>query len=66
MTGCPRRQEPPPEEGSSGPVDGRGPGAEPRGGAGQGAGRGASVSLNIIRPAEAEQDFCKKRAGRRN
>lgn len=59
----PRQQGPPPEEGSCGPVGVKGQGPEPRGGVEQGADHGAIVSLNIIRPSGAEQDFYNKEDG---
>lgn len=65
MTGRPRPQGPPPPEGSCGPVEVKGQGPEPRGGAEPGADRGAIVNLNIIRPAGSEEDFYSKRAGRK-
>lgn len=62
MTRHPRQQGPPPE-GSCGPVGVKGQGPEPRGGVEQGAGRGAIVNLNIIRPTGSEQDFYSKKTG---
>lgn len=56
MTGHPRQQEPPPEEGSPGPVGVKGQGPELRGRVEQEADRGATVSLSIIRPAGSKQD----------
>lgn len=56
MTGRLRRQEPRPEEGSSGPVGVKDQGPEPRGGVEREADSGATVSLNIIRPTGSEQD----------
>lgn len=54
MSGRPRRQGPPPPEGTCGPVGVKGRGPEQRGGVEPGADCG-TVSLNTIRPAGSEQ-----------
>lgn len=54
MSGRPRRQGPPPPEGTCGPVGVKGQGPEPRGGVEPGADCG-TVSLKTIRPAGSEQ-----------